>query len=640
MTDPNTPTTPSSNPQDLIDQALGGTPPTPTVTPEPTPAATEPTLPTPEPLTPPAATEDAPVSTEPVLPPTETVPTELTSAPVTPMMEEPPVDTKPMGEDMPLAFAAAAPVDTTPTKAPESYIEPVNPAAVVPPILTTPTSDSAAPKKKSKKMVGLIVGILAFLGILGIGGLVSYQMYGAEAGLIAFVSKFTRIDGELVRNPDYEKLTGTEKEENDQERNEYLGGETVEVQKGNKGTDQASCNGCLNGGWMVWRDGECKITGVCGSNVPGKDTENPMEVTEKPATGCSSSNASTCCGAGYQYCGGAINKCVSNSALTGKGCNGYGLEVYGIAINYGATAFKGTCDSAKVSSGLQTSCNCGSGNVCFERRGDCFLGSGDGNSASDYAANVDSNPNNDNPNIIARSDGSYVNMGLCGLVSSYKPTKDGGNISENTKFFEKAECFECGEDGCKIKTGLTGASADKCYGANGCTTVRYTCDETKSGVSCLENRELLGNNATFKAGCGTVEQVDVMCGGQYIASRTRINPECTEDDTPNPSTPTITTNPTLMCSNLTRTPTTTPVIGDKVTFTCVGASVPAGSVNLSYKFRYSLNSGAYLNLANKTATTSELTIAACGNYSVECQACGTINGVLTCDPTWAGATTQ
>lgn len=593
MTDPNTPTQPTNNPQDLIDQALGGTA-TPVVTPDPSP-----TLPVPEALTPPAAvTEEAPMSTESVLPPTETVPTELTAKPeVAPAMSEPPVDTKPMGEDMPLAFAAGlANQVNEPTITPVAPLDMSSATSIVPPAITQPNTDSKSIDKSKSRLASVktvLVAVLAFVGVMSAAGYWAYNKYGTVSPA------------------------------------------TIAAVKGN---DEASCNGCVNGGWMVWRNNECKITGVCGNtNNPTKNTDNPMEVTEKPANSCNSSNASTCCGAGYQFCGGAIGKCVSNTALNGKGCNGYGLEVYGIPTTYGSSASKSSCDATKVQSGLQTQCNCGSGNVCFERRGDCFLGAGDGSTTADYVSNTDNNPNNDNPNIIKRSDGSYVNMGLCGLVSSYKPTTNTtGLITENTKFFENAECFECDENGCKIKSGLTGDAATKCYGPKGCTTVRYTCDETKGGISCLENQELLGNDAAFKGKCGTVEQIDVSCGGQYIASRTRINPECVvAENTPNPS-PSVT--PTLMCSSLTKTPTTTPEVGDKVTFTCVGASTPAGAVSLTYKFRYSLNSGAYVAMTNKTATTSELTIASCGSYKVQCQACGTINGVLTCDPNWTAAT--
>jgi hypothetical protein len=98
--------------------------------------------------------------------------------------------------------------------------------------------------------------------------------------------------------------------------------------------------------------------------------------------------------------------------------------------------------------------------------------------------------------------------------------------------------------------------------------------------------------------------------------------------------------PVMACTGITRAPLTTPSIGSTYTFTCSGTITPANAGTLSYKFRYSINNGTMTALANKTATTAELTVAACGDYKVECQTCATIAGVLKCDPIWTGATTQ
>ena len=106
--------------------------------------------------------------------------------------------------------------------------------------------------------------------------------------------------------------------------------------------------------------------------------------------------------------------------------------------------------------------------------------------------------------------------------------------------------------------------------------------------------------------------------------------------TPSPS-PSPTPAPTLMCTGLAK-DVPTPSIGSKITFTCSGASTPAGAVALTYSFRYGLNGGAWSSMVNKTATTSELIISACGSYEVQCRACGTINGATVCDPVWSGAT--
>lgn len=96
--------------------------------------------------------------------------------------------------------------------------------------------------------------------------------------------------------------------------------------------------------------------------------------------------------------------------------------------------------------------------------------------------------------------------------------------------------------------------------------------------------------------------------------------------------------PTMTCTGLTRIPNTTPKLGDKLTFTCAGTVTPSTAGTLSYKFRYSINDGAMIALTNKTTTTAELVIDACGSYSVECQACATISGVKKCSPVWVGAT--
>jgi hypothetical protein len=126
---------------------------------------------------------------------------------------------------------------------------------------------------------------------------------------------------------------------------------------------------------------------------------------------------------------------------------------------------------------------------------------------------------------------------------------------------------------------------------------------------------------------------DYSCGNEkHVACQTN----CTCN-------PIATAKPTMSCKALTSVPdvkTKAPAMGETVTFTCTGEMVPASAGTPSYKFRYNINSGTYATLANKTTTTTELTINACGSYSVECQACATLNGTLTCDPVWTGATTQ
>lgn len=566
MTDPNTPIQPTNNPQDLIDQALGSTP-TPAVTPDPTP-----TLPVPEALTTPATVkEETPMSPDSALPPAETVPTELTAkSEVAPVMSEPPVDTKPMGEDMPLAFMGSAPADTT-TSQPVSNltVEPIAPVSV-PPILTGSTANTTndmggKPKRKTLKVVGIVAALFISFGVIGS---VAYQML-TGVSLVAILQP-----------------KGPVKDIDSKE----------------------DCNGESNGGWLVWRNGECKVTGSSGSEdkngdgVGDKDTTNPnIGTTLNSEGGCKGA------GAGYTWCASVDSegKSYAFCETTGKGCNNAAIEK-GYTIVYGSGV-----STAPVAGGK--SCNCGGSKTVYftASNGVC-----DQTDASKRGFTTDGY--------------NYNEQGLCAVAGYFKSDGTyvyGKKLDRNGKEYDITKWFDsftCDANGCRVSN-------------SACSVVRYTCAD-RTSTACLDNEKVLGTSGGFEGKCGTVEQIDVMCGGNYVQSRTKLNGECGEKDTPTPSTPTITTNPTLMCSSLTRTPTTTPEVGDKVTFTCVGASTPAGAVSLTYKFRYSLNSGAYVAMTNKTATTSELTIASCGSYKVQCQACGTINGVLTCDPNWTAAT--
>lgn len=517
MTDPNTPTT-STNPQDLIDQALGSVA-TPVSTPTDT---TEPTLPTPEPLSPPPATEPMVEQQKPEVEPTNVVP-EPTAMP------EPPKDVKPMGDDMPLAFANVVTSDTPKVESPVSNIniEQITPAQV-PPILTTPsTTDigSAKPKKRSTKLVAMVVGIFLALSAFSFGGYWLYLTQYSQAAVIAGV------------------FTDT--------------------------ADKDSCNGCLNGGYLVWRNGQCKVTGICGSadnnndGVGDKDTTNPndKQIENLGETACRAS------GSGGQWCqsvdsnGKAYAFCMKNDGSQGN-CNNRAIEL-------GYTIMIGKLENA--------SCVCSAKNAL----GECTSWAMDAASQAAYAPY--------GQETLAKANE------LC--------TKGNGNINFGNG------SFLCKEG--KIGKGGVVYTGGACTEANGFP--------------------FGGNLGCF---CGTV-QVDTPTGHTSYSSTCGCDkPEAT----PTPSTPTVTVTPTLMCTGLTHTPTTTPVVGDKLTFTCAGSSTPAGAVNLTYKFRYNLNNGAYVSMTNKTATTSELTIASCGTYKVQCQACGTINGVLTCDPTWTTAT--
>ena len=315
-------------------------------------------------------------------------------------------------------------------------------------------------------------------------------------------------------NPAYEKLSDTEKAKNDEERNEYYGGETVDNQS-SKGTDEASCNGCLNGGWMVWKDGECKITGICNSGVPGKDTENPSIEA--------SNDQESCVRSGGTWCGNVVDTSGVSHAFCGPST---GEACYQLAIDRGITMSIGS--------------------VKCKASGDTWIPDGDYNKSETIGAIA-------NPYYVAGSDDPY-----------------GPTLS----------VFEQVAQQCERQGGSFTATGEK---------EMWICPKGTT-VACTANvqgaKRFYGNPAN--GFCGVI-QVDTGTGHTSYSSTETCDEE--ENNTPNPSTPTITTNPTLMCDSITRAPNTTVSLGDTLTFTCVGSSNPAGSVNLSYKFRYSINSG-------------------------------------------------
>lgn len=507
MTDPNTPTT-SSNPQDLIDQALGGT----TTTPTPP----EPTLPIPEPLSPPTTTEPA-IEQKPedvvTTPTIETVPVELTSA-----------QTKPMGEDMPLSFATTEPENNQNVEMPVSPMPKVEPVdTVVPPATLGAASFQPSPKKKSNKIMVAIIGFFAFLGVMGAMGYYAYERYGTiEPATIAAVQ--------------------------------------------GKNTPE-SCQGCsreVDGGWLVWRNGECKVTGICNSSAGNKDpvTGDSDKDTAPPPPPAGVPPAENC-----QKIGGFWCEVTDANGKNHSFCGSNSKACYQSAIDKGISMQIGIVKCVQTPDGLG------------------------------WVPDATMNYSND-PNGVGAINGKSVHQQVYEQCQDQKGsfTATGG---KEMWICPKGTTVACTQD-------VQGAK--RFYGnPTGCFCGVIQID-TGSG------------HTSYSSTCGCDEPSP--------------NPSIAVSPSPSPSV----TTATLMCSSLTRTPNTTPAIGDKLTFTCAGASTPAGAVNLTYKFRYSINNGSYTSLTNKTATTAELTIATCGGYKVQCQACGTINGVLTCDPNWTAAT--
>lgn len=527
------------NPQDLINQALGNTTPT-----TPTEPAT-PTLPTPEPLTPaepttptpPVSTDITNNATEPTTATTTVdavVPTELTSDSATVPSSNPTPETmatvepttpealniEAKGEDVPLALVGAAPIaaDAAPNSNP--IVEPITQA--VPPALTSTANNNdfsnEKPKKSGlKKVVGLMVGLLTVMGLVGGVGIYTYQRYGTiEPATIA-------------------KISDNNKDE---------------------------CQGCVNGGWLVWRDGQCKHTGICDSGVPGKDTDPP---DAPPGV----SPEDNCRAIGGEWCGNVVDA----SGKSHSFCGTKGKACYQSAIDNGITVNIGSVK-------------------CKQENG------------------------------IWIPDGNYTDVGLSDEI----PNPDAGLPDD--KYGPTLSIYEQVDKQCKNQSGsFTSTGGKEMWICPVGTTV--ACTENVPGAKRFYGNEL----GCF---CGVI-QVDTTSGHTSYSSTCGCNQE---EPVVSPSPSPSAGVPTFMCNTLTRTPATAPAIGTTYTFTCAGSSAPAGSVNLTYKFRYSRNDGAYTALTNKTATTAEMTVAQCGRYKVQCQACGTINGVLSCDPVWTPATTQ
>lgn len=501
-----------------------------------------------DPITPPIADPQAAVDAA-----LEPVPPAVT--PVDPPVVPSSPSSVPMSDETPLAFVTPEPITS------------VNEPAVIPPVTTIPPATIPPapepvinkPKMKSKILL-VVVGFFALLGALGVGGYYAYLSFGgAEIPTISYITKFERVNGKVVLNPNYTKDLVIKNDKgdyvsNESERAKDLGlpdPNVVEVKT--KGTDESNCNGCLNGGWQVWRNGECKITGICNSGVAGKDTANPMG---DPVANATTESACTSTGKG-QWCasvdsnGKSYAFCMKNDGSQGN-CNNRAVEL-GYTIQLGIVK-------------------------CVKDPTNTYY-------IPDPAMNYN--------NIVG-------GVGTIDGVTVYKQVEK--------------QCYDqkMGTGSYICKEGVKGAGG-VVYSGGACTE--------------LNGKKFTGTLGCF---CGVV-QVDTGTGHTSYSSTCGCDK--TEKTTVDSSlTPTDTT-PTMACTELTRTPVTAPSVGQAVTFTCVGSVTPSTAGTLSYKYRYSLNSGAYLPM-----TSNVLTIAACGSYSVQCQACATLNGVLTCDPTWTGAT--
>lgn len=475
----------------------------------------------------PQASVDAALNSAPA--PTPVVPPALVPEPE-PM--QPPTTTTassvPMGDDTPLAFVAptdpVSSADNLGTSVPMDAIPP----APVPPVPISP-AENVNTNKKSK--VGLVIGgILALITTLGIGGFVSYQYLGyGKTPDIAIVSK----------------------------------------QPG-KITDPGDCNGASNGGWLVWRNGECKVTGTSGSvdknndGVGDKDTTNPndknIETMSQSECGATGTGTQWC--SMYDTSGKPQGFCMKNDGSQGN-CNNRAIEK-GITVQIGEVGCKCTSNSRPCTSW------------------------GIDDTTKNKILNADT------PETTKTAEIDSVN---------YQCQDQKGSFTTLGK-----ESFIC-------KEGVKGVGGTV-YSGGACTE--------------LNGKPFTGSLGCF---CGTV-QVDTGTG------HTSYSSTCGCDKEPKSSEPPSSNSPTMACTGLTSVPATVPAptIGSVVKFTCAGIVTPSTAGTLTYKFRYSIDNGTFNNLTS-TGATANLTINACGTYKVQCQACTTLNGVLTCDPNnWTGAT--
>ncbi len=488
---------------------------------------------------PPATTPMEPVqpmTTPAPMPPTETVPTELVNPadptkpvealvasapePVTlpqpeplPMPQPAPSTGVPMGDDTPLAFAAAqamaapsSPAPTPVTEGTSSYLPPTPP---IPPAPAVPPE----PKKKKGgkgKVVGVLAGVL--LLVVGVvGGLWGYERLSGKPGLIAAI---TMPCGE------------------------------------------ADAGQCVPKSWTCKSSGKgtCSGGGKCGINCSepggggggGGDPEICTPGAQNnctPIDGCPAKSTCNSSGTAWQPCAKVDPNC--------KPCAS-------VICDQGATCKNGLCEFP-----------CAAGYE-LDASGQCVL----------------------------------LNAG--GPVSC-------GSIKT------AAQCTAAGGE--PVTEPGTGSKCD----ANGhwCSVIR---DECKiNGKWCL-----MGTSDKCSGG------VDERCVPATPTPTPKPSP--IPSPTPSPS-PSPSPSPVMACTGLTKAPTTAPKIGDKITFTCTGTSTyTGGAAALKYKYRYNINDGAWTNLTTKTNGKSELTIAACGSYEVQCRACVTSGATEICDPTWTGAT--
>ena len=338
---------------------------------------------------------------------------------------------------------------------------------------------------------------------------------------------------------------------------------------------RSECNGaCDNGRLLKW-------------DIRNERCEDSGKACTGGGGGAGQTTIVSCDTPGHVQCDGCGGFCI---IPIDKTCNDMQLIKCGQNPVYGAACMSTAPTTPEAKKQFFYPCDCGGKKYWFDSQGTC--------------GNVD--------------DG----FSLCAVTKYATCVNDAGGSGGGGAGGSNCD-YKCTNNGCQCNSG-------------DCQVSHWKCDRiTNLGGGCQDGTPKIGTSASFSASCGS-EQIDVVCNGKNIDFRSRTNTTAC-GSTPKPS-PSGTLEYSMSCTGLTKN-VVAPIVGSKITFTCAGKTVPAaGATLLKYNFRYSLDSGTWKNLTNKTNSTAELTIAACGSYSVQCRACVTYGGKTQCDPIWQGAT--
>ncbi len=522
-------------------------------------------------LTPPPSMPTPPPMPEPEKPEPEKLP------PLSPPSELPP--TTPNKQDVPLAFAGTPAPVTAPTSAPTPPIKPLvgSPPPAMPPGLTP--KKMVEPKKSNKKKVmGIVAGVALLLAAV-VGGLSGYKylqepviiMSNYADRLIRQREKSGGCVGAACMAPEVKEIA----------RKASSGDSASQAYLDSLKDDRAGSTGSNTLAILEMTEianGD-KDVGDLGDGRGEFDVTSGVDDAVRYCNEHGGSNCDTATGMG--------------SFLQNANVNLYNEYQRILASNGSA----GLTDLSDEDKGIASLCGENHGKVVGIDSWPAGFSVDDGRvTAIDCRLNVS---------------GKYV--GKAYYDSSARSVSDLYSNGNNV-------------NGCAGLTGLTGLT-------------RTSDGESHRGgfVGCNGSQNCFCSGGVEVGGqytSGKLECFDDYAGDSCAYERTGTytapsSPPDSPPDTP-PNTPA-----TLMCSSIAK-DVVSPKIGDKVVFTCAGAVTPTDATALTYEFRYRRNAGEWFDLT-ATGTKTEFTIALAGDYDVQCKTCGTIDNASVCDPTWVGA---